>query len=348
MASSRSTDVVIDHPLEEYNDDLELRLNQISKIFDIQSFINEPRGKQQIINYYSHGKFFDKLGQSAGKYFFHHGISYDGKDKKEDFKEQARIVERYIHDIDAKKVLELGCGLGANISFLALRNPRVMFDGVDLSLKPLKRFTKIPNAHFQLGDYHDLSALEDNAYDIAFVVEAFCYSTNKLQVLREVKKKLRRDGLFIIIDVYQRDRVAPLSPSEELMLKLIEMSWSLDKFECVKDVESYMQEDYSITITKDLTRYILPSATRVAHYNRYYFAHPTYARAINKLLSSDAAKSFIESYLVPISLRRQIACYYIHVLKNDKLSMLNDEFASLQAGIGSFNLPEFRVRNVLR
>ena len=318
MASSRPTDVVIDHPLEGYNDDLKLRLNQIGKIFDIPRIINEPRGKQQIINYYSNGKFFDRLGQSAGKYFFHHGISYTGKDKKEDFKEQARIIERYIHDIDAKNVLELAYGLGANIAFLARRNPCVMFDGVDLSLTPLKRFTKIPNAHFQLGDYHELSALEDDAYDIVFIIEALCYSTNKLQVLCEVKKKLKRDGLFIIIDVYQRDRVAPLSPSEETMLKLIEMSWSLDKFEYVKDVESYMQEDYSIAIAKDFTRYILPSANTVARYNRYYFAHPMYARAINKLLSSDVAKSFVESYLVPISLRRQIACYYIHVLKNDK------------------------------
>jgi len=249
---------------------------------------------------------------------FHYGISYDGKDKNDDFKEQARIVERYIHDIDAKKVLELGCGLGANISFLAHRNPRVMFHGVDLSLNPLKRFTKIPNAHFQPGDYHDLRALEDDAYDIVFIIEALCYSTNKKQVLREVKKKLKRDGLFIIIDVYRRDRVAPLSPSEETMLELIEMSWSLDKFEYVKDVESYMQEDYSIAMAKDFTRYILPSATSVAHYNQYYFAHPVYARAINKLLSFDVAKSFIESYLTPISLRRQIACYYIHVLKNDR------------------------------
>ena len=318
MASSRPTDVVIDHPLEGYNDNLDLCLNQIGKIFDIPRIINEPRGKQQIINYYANGKFFDRLGQSAGKYFFHHGISYDGKHRKEDFEEQARIVERYIHDRDSKRVLELGCGLGANISFLARRNPCVMFDGVDLSLKPLKRFTKIPNALFQLGDYHDLNALEDNVYDIIFVIEALCYSTNKLQVLCEVKKKLKRNGLLIIIDVYQRDRGVPLSLSEKTMLKLIEMSWSLDKFECVKDVESYMQEAYSIALAKDFTRYILPSATRVARYNRYYFTHPVYARAINKLLSSDVAKSFIESYLVPISLRRQIACYYIHVLKNDK------------------------------
>ncbi|HXY88792.1 MAG TPA: class I SAM-dependent methyltransferase [Candidatus Acidoferrales bacterium] len=318
MASSSLSNIVVDHPFERYNDNLELRLNQIGKIFDVPRIINEPRGKQQIINYYANGKFFDRFGQPAGKYFFHHGISYDGKHKKEDFEEQARIVERYIEDSDAKKVLELGCGLGANISFLARRSPCVFFDGVDLSLKPLKRFTKIPNAHFQLGDYHDLSALEDDAYDIIFIIEALCYSINKLQVLCEVKKKLKRNGLLIIIDVYQRDRGAPLSPSEETMLKLIEMSWSLDKFECIKDVESYMREDYSIVIAKDLTHYILPSATRVARYNRSYFSHPMYARAINKLLSLDVAKSFIESYLVPISLRRQIACYYIHVLKNDR------------------------------
>ena len=208
-------------------------------------------------------------------------------------------------------------GSVSNIAFLARRNPHVTFEGIDLSLKPLKRYAKIPNAHFQLGDYHDLSALEDDAYDIAFVVEALCYSTNKLQVLREVKKKLRRDGLFIVIDGYRKDRAAPLSPSESLMWKLIEMGWSLDMFECVKDVESYMREEYSIALAKDATQNVLPSAIRSARKIRDYYAHPAFARAVNKLLS-DRVRSSISPYLAPTSFRRQIGCYYIHVLKNDK------------------------------
>jgi hypothetical protein len=103
------------------------------------------------------------------------------------------------------------------------------------------------------------------------------------------------------------------------MWKLIEMGWSLDKFECVKDVEDYMREEYSIALAKEATQNVLPSAIRSAraHWRRYYFAHPMFARAVNKLLSAPV-KSIIAAHLIPISLRRQVGCYYIHVLKNDK------------------------------
>ena len=143
-----------------------------------------------------------------------------------------------------------------------------------------------------------------------------CYSTNKLQVLREVKKKLKRNGLFIIIDGYRDNRAAPLSPAESLMWKLIEIAWSLDKFECVKDVESYMREEYSIVLAKDITQHVLPSANTARSKSRPYFAHPAFARAVNKLIYP--VKGIIAPHLVPTSLRRQVGCYYIHVLKNDR------------------------------
>ena len=316
MVLKQSTNTVTEQQVAQYNDNLELFLSQIGKIFDIPHIINEPQGKQQIINYYDSSKFGLKLYSAQG--FYHYGISYDGKHKKENFKEQARIVERYIHNSDAKNVLELACGMGGNMAVLARRNPGVMFDGVDLALKPLKRYEKIPNVRFQQGDFHDLSALEDDAYDIAFVVEALCYSTNKLQVFREVKKKLKKDGVFIVVDAYRRDRAAPLSPSEKTMWKLIEMSWSLDKFECIKDVEDSMREEYSIAEAIDFSECVLPSANRIARKFRYYFAHPMFARVANKLLPFDVAKGFIAAYLYPTSSSREIACYYIHVLKNDK------------------------------
>jgi sterol 24-C-methyltransferase len=315
MATSSSTDTVIENQIAEYDDDLELHLKQIGRLIDIPSIINGSQEKPHIINYFEDTKFLYRFWHSWEGYL-HFGISYDGKHKRENFKEQARIVERYIRDSDAKNVLELGCGMGTNTAFLARRNPNVTFDGVDLSHKPLKRYAKIPNAHFQLGDYHDLSALEDDTYDIAFVVEALCYSTNKLQVLREVKKKLKKDGLFIVIDGYQKDRAAPLSPSESLMWKLIEIAWSLDKFECVTDVESYMREEYSIAEARDITQCVLPSALTASSKSRPYFAHPAFARAVNKLIYP--VKGIIAPHLVPISLRRQVGCYYIHVLKNDK------------------------------
>jgi len=152
MVSNQSIDTVFKQQLTENNSSFESYLNLIDEIFDITQRINEPSGQEQIIDYYVHGKnSFLLLVSLEG--FYHYGISYDGRYKKEDFREQARIAERYIRENDAKNVLELAYGMGANMAFLARRNPSVMFDGVDLALKPLKRFTKISNINFQSGDY---------------------------------------------------------------------------------------------------------------------------------------------------------------------------------------------------
>jgi ubiquinone/menaquinone biosynthesis C-methylase UbiE len=319
MASDYVTDTVKEHRTVEYNDNLEIFLKQAGQIFDIPRIISEPQEKPQIINYYETTKFLTYRVFNSWEGFLHFGISYDGKHKKGDFKEQARIVERHIGDSNAKNVLELAYGLGANSAFLASRNPDVTFDGVDLSLTPLKRYAKMPNVNFQLGDYHDLSTLEDDTYDIVFVIEALCHSTNKLQVLREVKKKLKRDGLFIVIDGYRSDRATPLSQSEDIMMRLIEKSLSVDKIECIKDVEGYMREEYSIAEAQDVTQCVLPSMNRLGSLSitRFYFAHPHGARLVNKILPFDDVKNLMAVSLLPISIRRQLFCYYIHVLKND-------------------------------
>ena len=316
MATSSSTDTVIEHRITEYDDDLELYLKRVGQLLDIPSIINEPQENPQIINYCKKTKTQFRLYNWEG--YVHFGISYNGKHKRSDLEEQARIVEKYAHETGAKNVLELAYGMGANTAFLARRNPDVTFDAVDLSHKPLKRYAKIPNAHYQSGDFHDLSALEDDAYDIAFVVEALCYSTNKSQVLREVKKKLKKDGLFIVIDGYQKERATPRSPSEDIALKLIAKGFACDKFECIKDVEGYMREEYSIVAAQDITQYVLPSLVNAERKFRGYFAHPAFARIVNKFLTYEAVKNIMVVYLVPTCLRRQIGCYYIHVLKNDK------------------------------
>ncbi|MGZ7115778.1 MAG: class I SAM-dependent methyltransferase [Halobacteriota archaeon] len=317
MVSNHPADTAIEPRIAEHDDNLELYLNQIGTIFDIPRLISEPQRESQTVNDDAVPKFQSLFFFMSGG-FYHCGISYDGRHKNEDFKEQAKIVERYVHDSNAKHVLELGSGWGGNSAFLAKRNPEVTCEGVDLSPNTLKRFAKIPNAHFYIGDFHDLSAFKDDTYDVVFVIDSLLYSTNKLQVLREVKKKLKRGGLFIMFEWYRRDRAIPLSPSEEIMCKLMEVSWAA-KLECIKDVEGYVREGYSIAAANDLTQYALPSTVAIdRRIIRYYFAHPMFARITDKFLSPDLAKGWIASYLHPTSIKRWILCYYVHVLKNDE------------------------------
>ncbi|HYC19246.1 MAG TPA: class I SAM-dependent methyltransferase [Candidatus Bathyarchaeia archaeon] len=297
------------------DDDLELCLKQIGEIFDIQGMINQSLTTEHIVHYYTTNKLAQLLWSSEG--FFHYGISYDGRYKKADLQEPARLVERYIRNTGASNVLELASGLGANTAFLARRNPNVMFEAIDISNKPLKRYTSLLNVHFRFCDYHDLSGL-GTSYNLIFVIEALCCSTNKERVLREAKRKLEPGGKLIVFDGYKRRRIPPLTRSEERMWGLIEKSLSVDRIERLDDVEGYMEKEFLIEAAQDLSEYVLPSTMRFRPLIRLYLSHPAVARAINRIAPLDFMKNAIHLRLLSISLARQIGCYYMHVLANDR------------------------------
>ncbi|MGZ4862446.1 MAG: class I SAM-dependent methyltransferase [Halobacteriota archaeon] len=222
-----------------------------------------------------------------------------------------------MHETDATRVLELASGFGSNSAFLARRNPNVRFDAIDLSNDPLRGFSKIPNVRFHRGDYHDLSRFEDTAYDIAFNIEAFAYSQNKLRFLREVKKKLKTNGLLIIFDGYEANDTWEYSQSDDIMRELVGKSMAIDRWERLDDVEGYMRQEFSIVVSKDLSANVLPSWERLEDRVRFYFKHPIFARAVNKILPVVITKNLVASLLVAPTLRRKLSCYYLHVLRND-------------------------------
>lgn len=299
----------------ESTDSLELYLKQITNIFDVSRVINERQGTPLVKRYYTTNRLTYRLAYDwQGS--IHCGISYDGKRKKEDLKEHARVIDRYIHATNAKNVLELGSGLGANSGFLARWNPFVTFTAVDLSSKPLRHFRKLPNLHFCCGDYHDLSAFDDNSYDIVFAIETLSCSNDKPQVFREVKKKLKAGGIFVVADVYERGRVTPMSHSEHIMWQLIARGVASEPFERVNDVEGYMSKDFSIIETRDLSANILPTLDRQESLVRSYFAHPIFAKVVNQFLPLEVTKNAIVVFLLPTSARRRILCYCLHVLRN--------------------------------
>ncbi|MGZ7168260.1 MAG: class I SAM-dependent methyltransferase [Halobacteriota archaeon] len=299
----------------EREDDLDLCLKQIDELFDVQGMLERTVERDDIHHYYVTNKLLQRLWSSDG--LFHYGISYDGRFKKDDLREQLRLIERHIRNFGASKVLELGSGLGANSWFLAHRNPNVAFDAIDISNKPLQRYASLPNLSFQFCDYHNLSALR-TSYDLVFIIEALCYSTDKPRVFREVKKVLRSHGKFIIFDGYRRRREGPLTQSEERMWGLIAKSFSVNEVEYVDDVEGYMQEEYSLEAVQDFSECVLPSIMRFRPFVRFYFNHPRLGHLTNRIMPFDGVKNTIHFLLLPIGLRRQTGCYHMHVLTNDR------------------------------
>jgi ubiquinone/menaquinone biosynthesis C-methylase UbiE len=298
------------------SDKAELFLEKIGKIFNIPDITEPPQDEPQVVTYYWMNKLTFRLLVSWGG-FIHSGVTYDGIYKRDDVKEPARIVERYMREMDAKSVLELAYGLGSNSAFLARRNSRVKFEAIDLAQHPLRSFRKISNLRFHSGDYHDLSRFDDTAFDVAFIIESLCYSKDKLRFLREVKKKLKTNGLLIIFDGYKTNDAMPCSQSEYIISKLVSKGMAVDSFERVGDVEDYMRQEFSIEVSKDISAHVLPFWEFGEVGVHFYFNHPIFAKTVNKILPPSVARNLLAPLLIAPVLRWRKGCYYLHVLRND-------------------------------
>jgi hypothetical protein len=101
------------------------------------------------------------------------------------------------------------------------------------------------------------------------------------------------------------------------MWQLITRGGTIETFERVDDVEDAMGKEFSIVTAQDLTTYVLPSLEMQESKARYYFNHPAIARAINKVVPFDVVKNLPMVLLMPMSVQRQIGCYYLHALKKE-------------------------------
>ena len=69
-------------------------------------------------------------------------ISFDKKLHKEGEFYQPKTVEKYINK-STKNILELGCGQGANLSYLASIYQNVKFTGIDLTPSIDKKISNV-------------------------------------------------------------------------------------------------------------------------------------------------------------------------------------------------------------
>lgn len=167
--------------MKKLQGELSYRLKQIQKVFDTEKIIRIQPTIASIANYYKVNKFAYSF--FAHKDFIHMGISRNGKYSNGDLLEQAKFVDKYIKQLKGKKILELATGRGATSAYLAKIHPDVIFEAVDLPNGQIdSAFTKarkLKNFHPKTGDYHDLSFYSKKSFDVIFIIEALCYSTDK-------------------------------------------------------------------------------------------------------------------------------------------------------------------------
>ncbi len=295
-------------------DTLDWCLDIIRKNFDVQKIINEPQKEEEIKKYYltnhlAYLLFYNKDG------YLHMGITRKGSFQRSDLLEHLHIINTYIHKIKAKSVLELGPGNGSNSAYLAKNNPDVNFVGLDLSKKPLNKHKNIKNYSQRFGDFHNLDKFPDNSVDLVFVIEALCHSSDKLVVLKEVYKKLKKGGLFIIFDGYRTKHSNEYKKDELLAMQLTEKTMSVDKFDEITDFEEKIKKShFSILYKENLSPFILPGLKKLRKKALLFYNVPILKTILRGVLSDIILRNSIAGLLMPVVVEKKLASYYLHIL----------------------------------
>ena len=138
---------------------IHFKVDAMSKFIDLEKLIKgEKNSLAQIRNYFRVSHWAYKLFHSQDG-FMHFRISKNGVFTNEDIYHLPDVIADYIKDGDT--VLELGCGQGANIMYLAYGFPKSHFVGVDLI--PLKKNKMPQNVTIYEQDYSSIPQLTDNS-----------------------------------------------------------------------------------------------------------------------------------------------------------------------------------------
>lgn len=298
--------------------DLYSKLEKIKKVFDVDTIKVVESDTNYIQKYYLVNRFGYSILQSS-KGYIHMGISRDGEFKPADLIEPAKFVSNYISKLPNSNVLELGSGRAVNSLYLAKKNPFVKFSAIDLSEGQLryayKNAKKVDNLKVFKGDYHHLDQFDEKSFDLCFIIEALCYSTNKEKVLSEVSRVLKDNGLFIVIDGYLNKEEKDLNKDMLLANRLVEVGMAIPKFETYSSFRRSAMKYYLFEYEEDISEEILPSMLRLEKWARRFFKNKAIAKSLSKLLPQIFVYNALSGYLMPNLIKEGISNYMITVLR---------------------------------
>ncbi len=152
---------------------------------------------------------------------------------------QARFLEESVYshvDFSAQsRILEVGCGVGAQTEILLERFPRLFVQGVDAESKQIaqakKRLgseVKAKRAAFEVADAAHLP-FEENAFDGAFICWFLEHVQDPVKVLREIRRTLKPASVIYCNEVLNASFYChPYSPATlQYLFAFNDYQWNL-------------------------------------------------------------------------------------------------------------------------
>ena len=135
-----------------------------------------------------------------------HGYSEEEANR---LKDQANTLANLLHECTkypaGSRVLEAGCGVGAQTVMLAKNSPDAKITSIDISENSIKQAKDLveengfSNVEFETADLFDLP-FENEIFDHIFVCFVLEHLQDPLAALKSLKRVLKKDGSITVIE----------------------------------------------------------------------------------------------------------------------------------------------------
>lgn len=247
-------------------------------------------------------------------------LNFDGHFNKEGYYEHVKIIDTFIKENSkTKKVLELGSGKGFNTTYLSSKHANINFHAIDITpafiKKAKQKSKKISNAHFNIGDFHEIPH-PSLSFDIAFEIEATCHASDTRKVLSEVHRILKPGGHFIAFDGYRQESFNSLDRALIQASRLVEVSMAVKQASKIDERTSIAQDiGFEIVYIQDISHAIMPNLLKFKKLAHIYFQKTWGAKLMLELLPSHFVKNAIAGLLMPYTIAGHAQGYYHTILK---------------------------------
>lgn len=293
-------------------------LEQIDKLFGCDRTLKEFDANITV-PYYTQSEWGYRFYHSD-RDAIHMALNFDGVFKADGYYVQPQVVGEQIDRLDAKDVLEIGCGKGFNSQFLAERYPNVKFTGVDLT--PLhikiaaKKAEKLNSLSFQAGDFNQLD-FPDRSFDIVFAFECLCHAKQPQTPLAEIFRILRPGGQLIVFDGYRKAQLATFDRELQIATCLIETSMAVQHgfAEIENWLDAAKSAGFHVENSEDLSFAILPTLARLKKISLKFLQSSWRAKLIAALLPKYLVRNSIAGLLMEFVFDPQAgSCSYCKVI----------------------------------
>ncbi len=240
----------------------------LHKIIDVENTLKNPH---KILDtnkyYYWTNYFYRKFHSKKGAMHFPLYLENGAKNHFEGLETQVNFVKNCINE-NTNFVAEIGYGQGFNTHLLASQYPNVQFSGIDLVPRHQTQASKtaqklgLQNTNFLVQDF-EKSYLFPQKQDIFFAIESFCYAQNLQNVFENVRNNLRKNGKFIIFDMFSYNHFDTLPLLVQQASQLSAIGYAVNHWKKLDFLlENAKNAGFSVVDVQDFTYSVRPNAIR--------------------------------------------------------------------------------------